>query len=316
MRFQADRWNAGKRFAAAFPPGSRNLKVNGDYEGVRKVVNMTGVALRSAGKYRWLSMQVESETGSEIWFPDLLVYALGYEHTATAGVGKILDTNLRNELVPYYDRNRSISDKQCLLAIGTQDQSLMMVGSGMVSSGGIDRAKLARDLGSYGDISLTLPPAARPPEGIAMVLAGIEALNQFIPATATGNAVTIGTKFQDRIDFKWDINFNTCNRTQLALYLAQASDLIPFAANVAVELVIRLRADSTRVLGGMDREKVRQICVYCDEMVTILKRQVTTLDWINERLPNISNEDTMKRAKYHEELAAYILANNLLRFTL
>ena len=34
----------------------------------------------------------------------------------------------------------------CLLAIGTADQSLMMVGSGMVSSGGIDRAKLSREL--------------------------------------------------------------------------------------------------------------------------------------------------------------------------
>jgi hypothetical protein len=312
----ADKWDADKRFAAAFPPGSRNTKVKDDFDRVRKVVNLTGVALRSAGSYRWLSLQVQTSSGPEVWLPDLLVYALGYEHTALTGVGKILDTNLRNELVPYYDRNRLISDKQCLLAIGTTDQSLMMVGSGMVSSGGIDRAKLSRELGTYGQISLTLPPAARPPEGIAMVLAGIEALNQFIPAKATGTAQTIGSKFQDHINFTWDINFNTCNRTQLALYLAQASDLIPFAANVAVELVIRLRTDRTRVLGEMDREKVRRICVYCEEMAKILKRQAVTLEWLNEKISGGSTDDTIKRAHYHEELTTYILHHNLLRFTL
>ncbi|MDX6340282.1 MAG: hypothetical protein QOH87_420, partial [Trebonia sp.] len=122
--------------------------------------------------------------------------------------------------------------------------------------------------------------------------------------------------------FEWDINFNTCNRTQLALYVAQTKDLIPFAANVAVELVMRLRTQ--KVFGEINREKVDRICGYCDELAKLLKSTATTLNWVNERISRVGSEEEkkfanaegIKRAHYHEELATFILEKNLLGSTL
>lgn len=315
-----DAWDAQKRFAAAFPAGNRNIDVMKDFEGVRKVLDLTEVKLLRTDNYRFLSLDFKTQNGVENWVPDLLVYALGYEHSSKTGDGRILDVSLRDQLVPFYDKNLMISDKQSLLAIGTPDQKLMMIGSGMVSSGGIDTKKLDKAFGKYADIGSTLPPASRPPEGIAIVISSIEALNQFIPAQATGPARTFSginseTKLpvtsQHPVDFAFDINFNTCNRTQLALYLAQTTDLFAFAANLAVELVFLFRT-KVGTFGDIDADKVQQICAYCEKLVNYLQKENKVIDRLNSKTDYA--DIGKKRAHYHEELAAFIFEKNLFSF--
>ena len=115
-----------------------------------------------------------------------------------------------------------------------------------------------------------------------MVMASIEALNEYMPARATGGeaSYTVGQRIgaertgpdqprQGRLNpsrgshhrhatrFQWDINLNTANRTQIAAYLAQTTDLEAFAANLAVALIVKLRGFQTF---GLDEDQVGAIC--------------------------------------------------------
>ena len=189
---------------------------------------------------------VDKDKEKTVVVADVLVFALGSTHLRTrGGIPEIIDAPLHEKLHAYYDHNRAISDNACLLAIGTEDRSLMIVGASMHSQAGFTALSgmsvrhpryepALNQLSSYAELNQTLPPAARPPEGIAMVMAGIEALNGFMPVTAS-------TAIPNEYDQRWDINFNTSNRTQLGAYLAHTTDLEPYAANLAVALIVWLR---------------------------------------------------------------------------
>lgn len=279
-----DAWNAKVRFNEAFPAGDRNNTVEEVYEARRHVYKLKKVEnVESSTKIR---LTFERQDGHDVvTYVDLLIYALGAEHTLTQGVRGVLAPDLIDSLVAFYDRNRAISSTPSLLAIGTEDRSLMVVGSAMSSAGGFggsalqvhgDEGRLISTLAAYREINKTLPDAAKPPEGIAMVMAGIEALNEYVPASPvrggrkavfiTPRLTTSERKDLPRgsanpdanhisshdIDFEWDINFNTSNRTQLAIYIAQTTDLSPFAANLAVALIVYFRTRPENVRGLSD----------------------------------------------------------------
>lgn len=268
-------WDADARFRDAFPAGGRNAEVQRDYQNVRRVLKLTDIKLlRPRYGPPALGLKFLQSNGDIYWHVvDLLIYALGAAHTAATGIRATLDADLEGRLVAFYDRNGAISSRPCLLAIGTSDQSFMIVGSAMSSRAGFGDADLqiqqnpARTMGtlaSYAQISSTLPPSARPTEGIAMVMASIEALNDYMPISRSGGmrfyrTPDLLTQSQGRgtpnpragiltvhdTQFEWDINVNTSNRTQLAALLAQTTDLRPFAANIAVALIVCLRQKST-----------------------------------------------------------------------
>jgi len=262
-----DAWNPTVRFEQAFPAGGRNTEVQRDFEDRRKVLKLMNV--QNSGSTNALLLTFENQQGAEETLPaDLLVYALGAEHTVTAGVGRMLKSPLRDAMVPFYDRNYALSGTPSILAVGTPDGSLMIVGSAMNSVAGFGRQagmmqyrdpqRALRDLQPYSRIADSLPSAARPAEGIAMVMAGVEALNSYMPVTPGRRRVTYTTpRGRNRVrivEFEWDINFNTSNRTQLAAYIAQTTDLSPLAANIAVSLLVRLRTMRVNALGlGVDQ---------------------------------------------------------------
>jgi hypothetical protein len=282
-------WDANKRFSEAFPAGERNTGVEEDTKNIRQVLALTDVRFHKLEiAHSFVMLELKDEGNNQVRHPvDLLIYALGSAHAADAGLRQILASDIQRDLVPYYDRNFAISSKPALLAVGAVDGSLMIVGSAMSSSGGFnlkdlsgkldkEEKALIGDLAQYKDISDSLPPAARPTEGIAMVMSGIEALNTFIPAKpkpggrvksyTTPTHITAvptgknqpmqgslnpegGKSRTHELDFEWNINFNTSNRTQLATFLAQTTDLSPLAANLAVMLLVRLRGKSGNPLG-------------------------------------------------------------------
>ncbi|MFS2069222.1 hypothetical protein ACEN9D_10730 [Pseudomonas sp. CT11-2] len=281
-------WDAEARFSEAFPAGNRNSAIEKDFEKVRDVLKLTKVVRDlETGK---LKLTLKNKDGqSVVQLVDLFVYALGADHL-TKGIKTILDPGIHSSLVAFYDKNFAISSKPSLLAIGTENRSLIIVGSAMSSEAGFGKDTLwlqgdpqrlienntrSIKLASYKDISNTLPAAARPTEGIAMVMASIEALNEYMPVTVSSQRRLVmhstpdfttsagvlpkGSPNPDAghdrlhdIDFEWDINFNTSNRTQLAAYIAQSTDLSPFSANFAVALIVHLRTRPGNVLGLSD----------------------------------------------------------------
>jgi len=274
-----DGWNAEARFSEAFPAGDRNNTVEADYRAVRHVYKLLRIeSADTSSKLKLVFLQSEGAENEVDVLVDLLVYALGAEHTLHQGIRSILDVSVASRLVAFYDKNLAISSRPSLLAVGTEDRTFMIVGSAMSSSAGFGTAELRvqgdpgrtlATLASYKDISSTLPAAARPTEGIAMVMAGIEALNEYVPVrlaqrrrqrtyspprlTAQGTLnPNFGVDTTHDLDFVWDINFNTSNRTQLAIYIAQTTDLAPFAANLAVALIVHFRARPESVRGLSD----------------------------------------------------------------
>ncbi|SEK42395.1 Thioredoxin reductase [Variovorax sp. YR750] len=269
-----DAWNVDVRFEAAFPAGSRNTEVRESTRDQRAVLKLTNIKIiRPHVGSPFLGLEFVDQMEQVIRLPvDLLVYALGAAHTRDTGIRAMLDRDTQAQLVAYYDRNLAISSRPSLLAVGTGDGSLMIVGSAMCSTAGFgtdmklqgDPERTLATLARYTDISNTLPPAARPPEGIGMIMAGIEALNDFMPVRSTGGAIAVyrrphgqGLAFHD-LAFVWTINFNTSNRTQLAAFLASVTDLPQFAANVAVALIVKLRTRAGNVL-GLSRAQVQLI---------------------------------------------------------
>lgn len=263
-------WNVDLRFEAAFPAGSRNIQVKESTRDQRVVLKLTGIEIiRPDDGPPYLALGFLDQHDQQVRLPvDLLVYALGAAHTRDNGIRAMLDLALQRDLVAYYDRNLAISSRPSLLAMGTGDGTLMIVGSALCSTAGFgndmtlqgDPSRTIATLARYTDISNTLPPAARPPEGIGMIMAGIEALNDFMPARTTGGLVGVYTRphgqglaFHDLV-FVWNINYNTSNRTQLAAFLADVTDLSPFAANVAVALIVRLRTRASNPLGLTDSQ--------------------------------------------------------------
>jgi hypothetical protein len=300
-------WDPASRFRDAFPAGGRNRQLEEDYRGVRVVRRLTHIKFYPGANF--LGMTFRNQAGQKVLLvADIFVYALGAEHTRNAGVRRMLDQTLQDQLVAFYDRNLAISARPSLLAVGTPDSSLMIVGSAMSSSAGFGGGELTLQgdptqrlstLARYADISNTLPPSARPTEGIAMVMASVEALNEYIPVrtaqnarlvtytaprlTHTGERNPYGGRQRRRIvDFEWDINYNTSNRTQLAVFLAQTTDLSPFAANLAVALIVHLRTRAQNVFGLSD-PKVQLIIAVAEAFARIGRATVENLEDVRYR---------------------------------
>jgi hypothetical protein len=134
-------WAADARFGAAFPAGERNTRIENETRDRRAVLKLTDVTmLPSSDGLPFVGLTFINEAGQTIKLAvDVLVYALGAEHTATSGVRGMLDTPLQTGLVAYYDRSLAVSANPSILAVGSTDRSLMIVGSAMCSLAGFGR---------------------------------------------------------------------------------------------------------------------------------------------------------------------------------
>jgi hypothetical protein len=290
-----DAWDAKSRFAAAFPAGGRNKEIEEDLEDQRKVLELQELMLTETPKHAFVSMYLKNNKGqTELYVPDLLVYSLGYAHTEKEGVRAMLSASILEKMVAFYDFDRAISEDRCLLAVGVPDGSLVIVGSGMSSQFGFkinEKVEINQVAKPYKDISKTLPPASAPTEGVAMLMAGIEAFTRYIPVTVTPEQEKAWKDPTHKL--AWNINFNLANRTQLATWVASETDLAPFAANLAVDLIVKVRALKGNTFGLTE---------------TVIKRflTATALYWnelkrINAKIP----EEELRKGASEDGTAYY-----------
>ena len=71
-----------------------------------------------------------------------------------------------------------------------------------------------------------------------------------LPNPRAGERVELDTAFE------WDINFNTANRNQIAAWIASTTDMTPSAANLAVALIVEIRAQR---IFGLQKNRVDMI---------------------------------------------------------
>ena len=109
-------------------------------------------------------------------------------------IGSFLSSALQDELIPFQDFNRVLSDDgKAVMALGTNDWSLFIVGAAVFNAiGAVRMDKVLKTVkpsfqnvsgANYGQISTKLPQSAVPPEGTGLIMASIEAFTNYMPVT-------------------------------------------------------------------------------------------------------------------------------------
>jgi hypothetical protein len=286
------------RFAAAFPPGNRNYIVQTELERVRGVYDIERIIDHGASGLRGGPFTiVGNREGTEKRVTaDQIVMCLGSNSEET--FSKFFPNGYNAgilKLEPKYDRNWTISGSRDtehkLLGFGTADNEILILGSAVATAGNLTAEAKIDNAKSFGSIANTLPRALAPDQGIGVLTAAIEAFNQFMPVEVTGTekmytlpeyqqAPGKGHGLRNRPvdgqhahvtnqDIKWNINFNTANRDQLAAYFASETDYEAIVANFFVALIVECRAYT---IHGLSQQSINNIIDHCQWNKGLLKR--------------------------------------------
>ena len=200
-----------------------------------------------------------------------------------------------------------VSDGAGVLAWSTPSRSLIIVGAAAFNfqSQIYDKKPQAAPMAF-------LPPNAQVPDGIAVAISTIEALNAYMPASggqartyvvpktitadptsasqpAKGSHNPDADKTREhRSNLAWNINFNTSNRTQIAAYIASTSDTDAFTANLQVAAIIYLRSKNNFGLSDTQVEFVLDSIAKNVELVAQVCQRF-------RRSPEIPGEDPRRR---------------------
>jgi hypothetical protein len=205
-----------------------------------------------------VKLTIRPEQGDSFTYhTDQLIYCLGGNPAGNGSIAAMLDDGLVADLEPLRDQNRMISDGTGTLAWCTPGRDLIIVGSATYNFSDRMFNKQKQEAPMSG-----LPTNAQVPDGIAVTVSAIEALNQYMPATPN-----------QRGGFDWTINFNTSNRTQIAAFIASETDIEAFAANIAVALIEHFRSGRNREF-GINNQKVNFILTVAQNCVRLLKQRV------------------------------------------
>jgi hypothetical protein len=202
-----------ERFKAAFPPGDRNYMVQSVLERVGRLGNLRKIYVIPGNPLisRRPKLGLEFDDGHWVYV-DQLVYAIGSDFST--GIGAMLSKELQDQVIPYRDLNRVVStDGSAVLALGTEDRSLFIVGAAVYNATaalrlidktvkpsfrfvkeldekGVEReVKKEAGQANYAQIAETLPQSAVPPEGIGLIMASIEAFTEYMPVSEPRQAV-------------------------------------------------------------------------------------------------------------------------------
>jgi len=280
----------GSGFSKSELPGDRNAlileqaKHQKRYE-IKKAVYRAKDSIRATladlpghPDHPMVELTLKGEDGRESnLLVDQVIFCIGGNPAASGAIAKLIDFRLVNALEPLKDQNRMVSDGAGVLAWGTPSRSLIIVGAAAFNfqSQTYDKKPQAAPMAF-------LPPNAQVPDGIAVAISTIEALNAYMPASG-GQARTYvvpktitadptspiqpakgspnpdaGQTREHRSNLAWNINFNTSNRTQIAAYIASTSDTDAFTANLQVAAIIYLRSKNNFGLSEAQVEFVRK----------------------------------------------------------
>lgn len=221
-----------------------------------------------------VELTLKGETGNEFTkLVDQVIFCIGGNPSAWGSIAKLLDFRLLNQLQPLKDQNRMVSDGSGTLAWATPKKEVIIVGAAAFNfvSKTYDKTVQSAPM-SF------LPPNAQVPDGIAVAVSTIEAMNAFMPVVPVGGPVDLNQqKFKDAAaqKVKWNINFNTSNRTQIAAYLASTTDTDPFTANLQVAAIVYLRSKNNF---GLDEKQIQLIMKMIADDIAHLRKTVTNFD--------------------------------------
>ena len=289
----------GSGFSKGKLPGDRNAQIlevtdrqkrydlkKAVYRGtgslVAAVEDLPGVPSRPM-----LELTMEGESGPFSCLVDQLIYCIGGNPSGMGSIPSMVDNALLEKLEPLKDQNRMVSDGTGTLAWATPKRELIIIGSATFNfqEASLQKQVQAAPMGF-------LPPNAQVPDGIAVAVSTIEALNAYMPAKPVNGMSNADMSFKQAASQKvqWNINFNTSNRTQIAAYLASTTDTDPFTANLQVALIVYLRSKNNF---GLSETQVDFVLKSVDENMKKLRALIPELDKARLSMDKKHGIDTM-----------------------
>lgn len=237
-------WAARSNFNLAELPGHRNYMIlqQGREENLMRLGRVTGISYvkplplscsmqangASAAQPK-LFVYMTLNNGSEVVYRvDQFIYALGGDQDADGSIRKLLSPSLLADIRPVTDKNRVLGGDDGVIAWATNDEKLMIIGAATYNftpSNAVPKSPAPMS---------SLPRNAQVPDGIAVIISSISALNNFMPIQQSSSGQVI----------ECNLNLNTCDRNQLAAYLTIFhEELSPQGVEAVVAEVISYRAD-------------------------------------------------------------------------
>jgi hypothetical protein len=273
----------GSGFSKSELPGDRNALILAQAQ-YQKRYEIKKVAYRSKGSLRaadedvpdhpdhpMVELTLQGESGPQFpYLVDQVIFCIGGNPVANAAIANLVHSSLVNGLEPLKDQNRMVSDGTGVLAWATPNRNLIIVGSATFNfqSQAYDKKPQAAPM-AY------LPPNAQVPDGIAVAISTIEALNAYMPVKPIGLPRDASFKAAASQPVQWNINFNTSNRTQIAAYLASTSDTDPFTANLQVATILYLRSKNNF---GLSEDQITFVMKSIADNVAFLRRSISHFD--------------------------------------
>lgn len=275
----------GSGFSKSILPGDRNAQIV-DQTKFQVRYTITAAKYRAASEIRQMmegipalpdrsmvELTVKGENGEFRYLVDQLIYCIGGNPAASGSISALLEDSLVSQLEPLKDMNRMVSDGTGVLAWATPKRDLIVIGAATFNfqEPFFNKKAQAAPMGF-------LPPNAQVPDGIAVAISTIEALNAYMPVTPVGKSVDAQKQsFKQAADQKvaWNINFNTSNRTQIAAYLAETTDTDAFTANLQVGLIVYLRSKNNF---GLSEEQIQFVLTLAEQCVKQLRQRIPELD--------------------------------------
>ena len=327
----------GSGFSKSELPGDRNALILAQqkhqvrYE-IKKAVYRAKGGTRAAKDdlpalpdHPMVELTLKNTDGFEFrYLVDQVIFCIGGNPAAKSGaIGALVKGKLLEELEPLKDHNRMVSDGAGTLAWHTPTNSLIIVGAAAFNGIQNDEAKIKKDL-QAAPMGF-LPPNAQVPDGIAVAISTIEALNAYMPVSGgqartyvISNKITAertsesqpvrgspnpiaGQTRDHHSNFDWNINFNTSNRTQIAAYIAATSDTDAFTANLQVAMIIHLRSKNNF---GLSEDQVDYVMKSIADSVNHVRKKVPAFDKIRARK---EHRDDLKQPGAADEVLMYYL---------
>jgi hypothetical protein len=254
----------GSKFSGADLPGIRNeIILSRTQHRLRSLESVEKVEV--AGEL----LKIHVAEKDYYYVAHQFIYSLGGDNSVTAegGIHQMIDKDLRDELSPFRDMHGALatlgprlSDENgekyddfdpgnghCL-AWSTESGSLMIVGGATFNvaylTGGAQKAPMA-----------TLPWNAQVPDGIAVIVATVSALNTYIPIK---QSVTLGKTKKDWADVaikENTTNINLADNNQLAvLFTLMFDDWSAAQVNQLVLNVIEARSRTDKTTQRIDKK--------------------------------------------------------------
>jgi hypothetical protein len=224
----------GSEFRGCTLPGDRNYMILDQTKDLRLLAELRRIDYLPAKRIGttllrrpMVKLTLRPTSGDDkICLVDQLIYSIGGNSSDPHALQNLIAREIRSTLQPLRDHNRVLGDDNGVLAISTPDRSLIIIGAAAYNYSQPEFNKQAAPVKS-------LPTASQVPDGIAMIVASVQAVNNYIPLRqdSQGNIT------------ESNLNLNLADRNQLAVYIAAFFPAIaPAAANTIVEQVIAQRS--------------------------------------------------------------------------